>query len=263
MIGSVIGDIVGSVYEANGIKTKDFPLFSDWGRFTDDTVLSIAVADALVDSSEHLDRRQHYIDRYHDWFALYPDAGFGQTFFEWARLRDRYPYNSWGNGSAMRVGPIGWAFDTLEETLAEARLSATVTHNHPEGIRGAEAVAGAIFAARNGADCIAIRDLVEIRFGYDLGASLDEIRPRYRFDVSCQGSVPQSIICCLESDGFEDAIRNAVSLGGDSDTMACIAGSIAEAIYGVPDDLRERALTYLDSRLIGVIEEFEATYGPD
>ncbi|HEY3330574.1 MAG TPA: ADP-ribosylglycohydrolase family protein [Capsulimonadaceae bacterium] len=263
MIGSVIGDIAGSLYEGSSIKTKSFPFFNEFGRFTDDTVLSVAVAAALLESSEYIDRAQHYVSMFHDWFALYPDAGFGDTFFSWADMRDRQPYNSWGNGSAMRVGAIGWAFDTLDETLAEAHLSASVTHNHPEGIRGAQAVAAAIYAARNGADKGAIRTLVESRFSYDLSASVDEIRPTYGFDVSCQGSVPQSIICFLDSSSFEDAVRNAISLGGDSDTMACIAGSIAEAAYGVPSEFREKAMGYLDSRLGAEIEEFEATYGPD
>lgn len=249
MLGAIAGDIIGSVYEGSGSKTKDFRLFTDRCRFTDDTVLSVAVA-------EHLLRGTDYVDLFHDFFQNYPRAGFGGSFFEWAMKRNREPYNSWGNGSAMRVSPIGFAFDSLDQLLAEAKASAEVTHNHPEGIRGAQATAAAIFLARQSQDKLLIKQHIESFFGYDLGARLDDIRESYEFDVSCAGSVPQSIIAFLESNSYEDAIRNAISLGGDADTMACIAGGIAEAHYGVPERIRYISLQLLEERLRSVAQEF-------
>lgn len=249
MIGAIAGDIIGSVYEARPIKTKSFELFKPDCRFTDDSVLTIAVADSILNGTP-------YVDALHDYFHRYPYAGFGGTFYEWARMRSKSPYYSWGNGSAMRVSPVGYAFDDLDTVLAEAEKSAAVSHDHPEGIKGAQAVAGAVFLARTGNGKEKIRGFVAERFGYDLTLPLDRIRETYYFDVSCQGSVPQSLIAFLESDGYEDAVRNAVSLGGDADTMAAIAGGIAEAFYGVPDEIRDRALGYLDEKLIAVVDRF-------
>jgi ADP-ribosylglycohydrolase len=250
MLGAIAGDVIGSVHEEAGTKTKEFPLFVPDSTFTDDTVLTIAVADALL-------RPRDYVDALHDYFHAYPAAGYGGTFFRWCAHKSRAPYNSWGNGSAMRVSPVAYARDTLEEVLEEARRSAAVTHNHEHGIRGAQATAAAIFLARTGSSKEQIRRYTEETFGYFLDETLDDIRPTYHFDVSCQGSVPQSIIAFLESDSYEDAVRNAISLGGDADTMACIAGGIAEAFYGgVPEDIWGQTLGLLDQRLRGVVEEF-------
>jgi ADP-ribosylglycohydrolase len=254
MIGAIVGDIIGSVHEGIGTKHADFPLFHSECRFTDDTVLTVAVADKLL-------RGVSYVDLFHDYFHAWPQAGYGQSFIVWAGYRKREPYGSWGNGSAMRVSPIAYAFETLEEVLAEAARSAEVTHNHPEGIRGAEATAAAVFLARRGASKEEIRRQIEQRFGYDLSTPLAEIWHDYWFDVSCQGSVPQSIIAFLESRSYEDAVRKAISLGGDADTMACIAGSIAEAFYGgVPDEISQQALALLDSPLLEVVNAFRVRY---
>lgn len=254
MLGAIAGDVIGSVHEGSGTKTKDFPLFVENSRFTDDTVLTVAVAECLLHGGS-------YIDLYHDYFHAYPRAGYGGNFFRWAAYRCRDPYYSWGNGSAMRVSPIGFAFNTMEEVLAHALQSAQVTHNHPEGLRGAQATAAAIFLARTGRTKTDIKAHIEREFGYNLSDRLDDIREQYTFDVSCQGSVPQSIIAFLEANDFEDAIRNAISLGGDADTMACIAGGIAEAFFGgVPTEIASRTLTVLDERLRGVVSEFQGRF---
>ncbi len=255
MIGAICGDIIGSVHEGAGTKTKDFALFIPQCRFTDDTVLTVAVAARLLHGG-------NYIDLFHNYFHAYPWAGYGATFAEWARRRLREPYNSWGNGAAMRVSPIGIACNSFDEVLEEARRSAEVTHNHPEGIRGAQATAAAVFLARTGCSKETMRADLERAFGYSLSGRLDDIRQGYRFDISCQGSVPQSIIAFLESDSYEDAIRNAISLGGDADTMAAIAGGIAEAYYGgVPEHIRVRALAQLDPSLRAVVDEFTTRFG--
>lgn len=268
MLGAIIGDIVGSVYEWNNIKTKDFPLFRDDCFFTDDTVMTIAVAEALMDGGED----ENFIDSMKKWGRKYPDAGYGGRFGAWLFSDDRSPYNSWGNGSAMRVSPCGWAMNCgfcartgmwPSNGRDQAKRSAAVTHNHPEGIKGAMAVADSIFICRlyrgkyeadySGIilptidDCKRmIRNHVESEYGYDLSMRVDEIRPNYQFNESCQDTVPQAIIAFLESKDFEDAIRNAISLGGDSDTLAAITGSIAEAAYGIPKWIKEKAWTYLD-----------------
>lgn len=261
MLGAIAGDIIGSIYEADPIKTTDFPLFGDGCRVTDDTVLTLAVADALLDGAGSGDLTTLYIDSFHEWFADYPYAGFGQTFFQWAAGRMREPYGSFGNGSAMRVSPVAYAFDTLDDVVAEARRSAVVTHNHSEGIRGAQAVAAAIFLARTGKSKPDIREYIEQTFQYFLDYPLDQLRRHYTFDVSCQGSVPEALIAFLESSSYEDAVRNAVSLGGDSDTQACIAGGIAEAFYGgVPEPIAAQAMERLDSRMRNVVEVFYATF---
>jgi len=254
MLGAIAGDVIGSVHEGARTKTKDFPLFTADSRFTDDTVLTVAVADALL-------QRRDYRDVLHDYFDAYPSAGYGSYFLWWASTRQREPYNSWGNGSAMRVSPVAYVAATLEEVLAEAKRSAEVTHNHELGIRGAQATAAAVFLARTGSSKAQIRRYTEEQFGYFLDESVDELRPTYPFDASCQGSVPQSIIAFLESTGYEDAVRNAISLGGDADTMACIAGAIAEAFYGgVPTQIAEAVLARLDERLRNVVEEFQARF---
>ena len=255
MIGAIAGDIVGSVHEHAGTKSKVFPLFLPASQFTDDTVLTIAVAERVLRGGDLVD----YLHRY---FDAYPEAGYGATFFEWACDQSREPYNSWGNGSAMRVAPIGFAYDSLDEVIMYARQSAAVTHNHPEGIRGAQATAVAIYLARTGRSKSEIKSHLEREFGYQLSERLDDIRDTYGFDVSCQGSVPQSIIAFLESNDYEDAIRNAISLGGDADTMACIAGGIAEAFYGgVPAPIAAEALARLDAPLRAVVTEFTEKFG--
>lgn len=255
MLGAIAGDIIGSVYEHNNIKSVDFPLFSPGSIFTDDTVLTVAVADCILNGGTYQDKFQEY-------YALYPDAGYGASFHVWASAIKPMPYNSWGNGSAMRVSPVGYANDTLEEVLEEARDSAAVTHNHPEGIKGAQAVATSIFLARSGGNKADIRQYVTEKFGYDLSLPLDTIREYYTFDISCQGSVPQAISAFLESEDFEDAVRKAVSIGGDSDTIACIAGGIGQAYYkGVPDWISELVFAILDDRLGTITREFMERFG--
>lgn len=265
MLGAIIGDIVGSVYEWDNIRSKDFPFFEADCFFTDDTVMTIAVADALMRGGSEDD----FIDALKEYGRIHPDAGFGDHFRMWMMGADRTPYNSYGNGSAMRVSPCAeLAFKmyksdyqrVLQEARVLAQRSARVTHNHPEGIKGAEATAYAIALAylhdTNTAKERIRKEIPEL-FGYDLSKTLDEIRPNYFFDVSCQGTVPQAIIAFLESDSFEDAIRNAISLGGDSDTLAAITGSIAEASYGVPEWMEEKALTVLTDQLRGVVGEWK------
>lgn len=243
MLGGIAGDIIGSRFEHAQIKTKDFELFSRQSTFTDDTVHTVAVADSLLTKTPY----QVNFLRY---FNHYPNAGYGHRFRRWARSARPIPYGSFGNGSAMRVSPIAWFYDSLEKVLEEAMHSAEVTHNHPEGIKGAQAVAGAIYLARTGESKQLIRAFVEERFGYDLSPTVDEIRPDYSFKVVCQESVPQAIVAFLDAEDFEDAVRNAVSLGGDSDTLACIAGSIAEAYFGgVPESIKSGIFQRLDERL--------------
>ncbi len=246
MLGAIAGDIIGSVFERGHIKSKDFELFSAASQFTDDAVLSVAVADVLLKSEQPHDFAQS-IKRY---ARAYPNAGYGKTFNQWALSDTLEPYNSWGNGSAMRVSPVGFAYSDMDTVRKVARQSAAVTHNHPEGIKGAEATAAMVLLARECKNKDLIKASIEFTFGYDLSRTLDRIRPNYRFDVSCQGSVPEAMIAFLEATGFEDAIRNAVSLGGDTDTMACIAGAIAEAFYGgVPDAIAQQSLERLDDPL--------------
>jgi ADP-ribosylglycohydrolase len=255
MLGAIAGDVIGSVHERARTKNKDFPLLTPASRFTDDTVLTVAVADCLLHGRD-------YVDVLHDYYHAYPHAGYGSTFIMWAMERRREPYQSWGNGSAMRVSPVAYAAATLEEVLAEATRSAEVTHNHEHGIRGAQATAAAVYLARTGASKDDIRRYTKDQFGYFLDETLDQLRPTYHFDVSCQGSVPQSILAFLESTDFEDAIRNAISLGGDADTMACIAGAIAEPFYGgVPAHIAEPVLALLDERLRDVVRAFRKRFG--
>lgn len=256
MLGAIAGDVIGSVYEGwnTQIKTVSFPLFSSNSHFTDDTVLTIAVADAILQGGDYATFIQDYARRY-------PNAGYGGFFKRWMYDENKTAYNSFGNGSAMRVSPIGWAFVTEDEVLREAERSAAVTHNHPEGIKGAQAVALAVFLARRGQDKTTIQDEIIQRFNYDLTRTLAEIRPGYTFDVTCQGSVPESIIAFLDSESVEDAIRKAISLGGDSDTMACISGSIAEAYYrDVPDEILIAIERLLPRELLEVVNRFATRY---
>ncbi len=229
MLGAIAGDIIGSRFEHSPIKTTEFELFHPDCRFTDDSVLTLAVADHILLGSDLTDTLKEYFHRY-------PDAGYGEGFMHWASSPSREPYHSYGNGSAMRVSPVGFAFDSLATVLEKARTTAEVTHNHPEGIKGAQATAAAIFLGRTGNSKKEIKRFIETEFQYNLSLSLDSIRPQYTLDTTCQGSVPQAITAFLESENFEDAVRTAVSLGGDSDTQACIAGGIAQAFYGkLPD----------------------------
>ena len=250
LLGAIAGDIIGSIYEFRPFKKTDFPLFMYYSEFTDDTVMTVANADWLVTNDSLLGIMQDYGNRY-------PTAGYGGMFRSWLIEDDPKPYNSFGNGSAMRVSPVGWAFDTLEETLDAAKKSAEVTHNHPEGIKGAQATAACIFMARTGKSKQEIKEYIEKTFGYNLNRTCDEIRPTYDFDVTCQGSVPESIIAFLESTDFESAIRLAVSLGGDADTMGAITGGIAEAFYGgVPEHIRKEVLKRLPNEFIDVMSRF-------
>lgn len=252
MIGAIAGDIIGSSYEGHAWRGawQELPLFPPRSRFTDDTVMTIALAKAIMEYSIGGGNfGSIVIDKFHEYGHRYPRAGYGGQFRKWLQYRYRDPYNSFGNGSAMRVSPVGQAFATIEETEKMAAMSAAVTHNHPEGIKGAQAVAAAIFMARNGAPKKDIRNYVSSRFGYNLARTLAEIRPGYKFDVTCQGSVPEAIIAFLESDDYEQAVRKAIWLGGDADTQAAIAGSIAGAMYGVPEEIAKEALSRLDEGL--------------
>lgn len=250
MIGGMAGDIIGSIYEHDPIKSTDFPLFGFGCRFTDDTVLTAAVAESLLTNKD-------YARCFEDWYYRFPNAGYGSSFAQWASGHEHKPYFSYGNGSAMRVGPIGWAKMDLEETLVEAEKSAQATHNHPEGIKGAQAIAAAIFLARHKESKEAIEAFIHQRFGYWLQEPLFSVRTRYKFDVTCQGTVPHAIRAFLESTDFENAIRLAISLGGDSDTLACITGSIAEAYYGVPQEIEISARRRLPEEILTIIDAFK------
>jgi ADP-ribosylglycohydrolase len=251
MLGAIVGDIIGSVYEGRNVGTLYFdPLFHPHSRATDDTVLTVAVADSILSGADLVDKLKEY-------YRLYPRAGYGGNFARWAASFSRKPYYSYGNGSAMRVSPVGFAFSSLEEVLRRAKETAEVTHNHPEGIKGAQATAAAVFLARTGATKDEIGAYVAETFGYDLVRTLDMVRANYEFDVSCQGTVPEAILAFLESTDYEDAVRKAVSLGGDSDTLACITGGIAEAFYGgVPDDIQIQAASRLNDHLWSIVDEF-------
>lgn len=257
MLGAIAGDVIGSVFEWERIKTTDFPLFSPRSEFTDDTVLTIAAAYAILHGVD-------YATAFKDFGRRYPGKGYGNFFLFWLNSPDDHPYNSWGNGSAMRVSPVGFAFDTIKEVLSEAKKSAEVTHNHPEGIKGAQATALAIFLARTGGSKDDIREEISGRFAYDLDQRLDDIRPVYQFDESCQGTVPQAIIAFLESEDVEDAIRKAVSLGGDSDTLACITGGIAHAFYRhIPCEMVANVRDRLPEEFLQIVDEFMNRYMPE
>lgn len=256
MIGAIAGDVIGSVYEHAPIKSKSFPLFHPRARFTDDTVLTVAVAHAILEG-------ETYRSSIREIGRRYPDAGYGGSFIQWLLADNAPPYNSWGNGSAMRVSPIGFAYDDEQTVLREAEASAAITHDHPEGIKGAQATALAILLAQRKTPRGEIRNEITRRFGYDLNRSVDEIRPGYSFDISCQGTVPQAIIAFLDSTSWEDAVRNAISLGGDSDTLACITGGIAEAWYGeVPRRVQAQVLAALPNDLAGIVTRFRSRFLP-
>ncbi len=257
MLGAVIGDIAGSRFEFDNYRHTDFDIFSPDSDFTDDTICTVAIADWVLQGCN-----DHLASILQGWCRAYPcpKGAYGGRFSQWIEWKDPEPYNSWGNGSAMRVSAVGWAFATLEETLHFAEQSAAVTHNHPEGIKGAQAVAAAIFWARTGMGKAQIKENITRQFGYDLSQSCDQIRPHYHFNESCQKTVPQAVTAFLESDDFEHAIRLAVSLGGDSDTLAAITGSIAEAYYGIPASMREHALAILPRCIAETLLTFESKY---
>ena len=259
MYGAILGDMIGAPYEFDrGKKTKEFPLFSRGSEFTDDSVMTIAVAEALLDTKGQTDGavREALVKSMRKWGRKYPDAGYGGRFYGWLRARNPEPYGSYGNGSAMRVSAAGWLFDTLDETRHMARLTADVTHNHPEGIKGADATACAIFLARTGHGKDEIRNYITTEFGYDLSRTCDEIRPGYHHVESCQKTVPEAVTAFLEGTDFEDVIRTAVSLGGDCDTLTCIAGGIAEAFYGVPDQMKQECRKRLPKDMLEVLDRF-------
>ncbi len=252
MLGAIAGDIIGSVYEWNNTNDYNFPLFQNKSHFTDDTVLTVAVAEWILTGKNLSSLLKSYTNNY-------PRRGYGSNFLKWAQSESFKPYNSWGNGSAMRVSPIGFSCNSLEEVMEKAKQSAEVTHNHPEGIKGAQAVASAIFLAKTKKKKD-IQEYIESAFGYDLSEPLISIKEWYKFDVSCQGSVPQSIIAFLESESLEDSIRKAVSIGGDSDTIACITGGIAEAYFGIPQNLKKTVLERLDEPLKNIVKTFYNKY---
>ncbi len=250
MLGALAGDIIGSVYEWRNVKSTDFELFTPASTFTDDSVLTVAVADCILNEKDYATTLKAYGRRF-------PRAGYGGAFRIWLFFDCLLPYNSFVNGSAMRVSPVGFFFDTLEKVLEEARRSAEVTHNHPEGIKGAQVTAAAIFLARQGAGKEEIKQYITECFGYNLEQSLDEIRPHYSFDATCQGSVPQAVRAFLESSDYEDAVRKAISIGGDSDTIACIAGGIAQAFYKeIPSFIVKKTKERLAPELLEVVEQF-------
>lgn len=262
MIGSIIGDIVGSIYEFHNIKTKDFPLLTERTIWTDDSILTIATALWILEGASKSDSGLYYF-RY-GFNYPHPMGGYGGSFEDWLRRAedgDFSPYGSCGNGSAMRVGPVGWAFDTETEVLSAAKSSAESTHNHPEGIKGAQATALCVFFARKGKTKEKIREEIIQRFGYNLNFTCDNIRNLYQGGGTCQLSVPQAIVAFLDGEDFEDCIRNAISIGGDSDTIACITGSIAEAFFGVPESLYNEAFSRLNPHFQNVVSRFEEKYG--
>lgn len=265
MYGAMLGDMIGAPYEfISGMKTKDFPLFTETTDFTDDTVMTFAIfegilaagADIYENASEETIKKS-ITETCQKWGRAYPDAGYGGRFIQWLFMTSPEPYNSFGNGSAMRVSSVGWLYKTLEKTREVARWTAEITHNHPEGIKGAESVASAIWMAREGYTKKDIKNYIEKEFSYNLDQTYDQIRPKYSFDVTCQGSVPQSIIAFLEGKDFEDTIRNAVSLGGDSDTQGAIAGSIAEAYFGIPENLKQECRDYMTEEMVELMNKFD------
>jgi ADP-ribosylglycohydrolase len=249
MLGAIAGDIIGSVYEWNNIKTTEFPLFNDKGFFTDDSVLSIALADAITND-------RNYADVMREYGKKYPNAGYGGYFRQWLANPELGPYSSFGNGAGMRISSVGWAYNTLHDVLEKSEEYTSVTHNHEEGVKGGCAVAVSIYFARNGESKEFIKKYIEETFDYDLDRTCDDIRPDYKFNETCQKTIPEAIICFLESTDFESAVRLAISLGGDSDTLAAITGSIAEAFYGMPLDIAEKVLTYLDDDMKKTIGDF-------
>lgn len=268
MLGAVIGDIIGSVYEWHNMKSLEFELFSRESRFTDDTVMTVAVTDALLNNEETKNpfidayrRKRQYAYKFKEYGRKYPDAGYGNMFKEWLQKNELVSQKSYGNGSAMRVSPIGYAFDKLEDAVKEAKFSTSFTHNHKDAIKGAQSVVSAVYLSRHGERKEKIKAYIEKKFGYDLNLRIDDIRPTYKFDSSCRGSVPQAIIAFLESENYEDAIRKAISIGGDSDTIACITGGIARAFYGkIPKYIIDNTNMRLDMGLKRIINLFNLKY---
>ena len=265
MYGAILGDIIGQPYEFDiEIKSKKFPLFRKSSHFTDDTVMTIAVCEGILNaglSAGEEEMKASIVKSMEIWGKKYPFAGYGGMFGRWIMQENKEPYKSYGNGSAMRVSSVGWLFDTLERTREVARWSSEVTHNHIEGIKGAESTASVIFLARTGKSKEEIKAFIQKEFGYDLSRTCDQIRPLYLFDSSCQGTCPEAITCFIEGTDFEDVIRNAVSLGGDSDTLAAIAGSMAEAFFEIPEGLKKEALKRTKKDMHEVIERFEKVLG--
>lgn len=257
IIGTICGDIIGSSREFRPQKTKDFSLYDGYSTFTDDTVMTLAIASWLIKDKSS---KEVLISEIRKFGLKYPNAGYGGMFMNWLNQDNPEPYGSWANGSAMRVSPVSWVADSLEESQKLAKMSAIVTHNHPEGIKGALATNDAIYLARNSFTKEKIKKHIEDNYRYDLNRKLDDIRPDYKFDVSCKGSVPESIICFLEAEDYEDTIRNAVSLGGDADTQAAIAGGIASAYWDVPSKIAARGIKRLDYNLLEVFLEFREKY---
>lgn len=261
MLGAIIGDIVGSRYEWNNIKTKDFAFFSSECHMTDDSIMTLAIAQALLACEGDVVRAgDAAVQSMRKLGRAYPTCGFGHAFRKWLYFPRPKPYHSYGNGAAMRVSPCAYVATSIEEAIALSRAVTEVTHNHPEGLKGAEAVTVAIYLARTGCSKADIREYIHRNY-YSMRFSIEGIRLIYEFDASCQGSVPQAIKAFVESDSFEDAIRNAISIGGDSDTIAAIAGSIAEAYYGIPRHMRQDALTFMDDQTRSILDHFEQKYG--
>lgn len=254
MFGAIAGDIIGSIYEFDDEKPEyNFPLFTENSYFTDDTILTVALADSILNN-------ENYKIKLYEYYHRFPKGGYGGFFHRWAKVKNAPPYNSYGNGSAMRVSPVAWAYDNLETVLAKAKESAEVTHNHPEGIKGAQATASSIYLARTGSSKSEIKTYVEKNFGYFVDFDLEDLRRNYTFDETCQKTVPQAIYTFLISDNFEDSIRKAIYIGGDSDTLACINGSIAEAFYGIPDFIIKEVVERLDEDLLLVVENFREKF---
>lgn len=258
MIGAILGDIIGSPYEFGPkCKQKEFPLFINKSKFTDDSVMTIAIADALLQvKNKNIEINTALIRSMQKWGHKYPYAGYGRMFRMWLKSEYPQPYYSFGNGSAMRVSPVGWLYDSFEDTWKIAKITAEITHNHPEGIKGAECIACIIWLARNKKTKEEIHTFVESTFGYDLSRTCDQIRPTYQFNETCQGTVPEAITAFLEGNSFEDVIRTAVSLGGDCDTLTCIAGSMAEAYYGIPDELQKECIRRVPKDMQIIINQF-------
>ena len=254
MLGALVGDIIGSVYEFQNTKSTDFELFTPWSKFTDDSVMTLAVAKWLMEDEVH--STAHLIRCIQELGDRYPNAGYGGNFGWWLRQSNPAPYNSWGNGSGMRVSPVGLYAKTLDEALALSALTASVSHNHAEGVKGAQAVAACVFLCKEGKSKEEIKEYVEKTFGYDLHRTIAEIRPKYNFDVSCQGSVPEAIIAFLEGNDFEEVIRLAISLGGDSDTIGCMAGAIAACMYPIPDKIADKCDSILTNDLREIKDRF-------
>ena len=261
MMGAIIGDISGSRYEWANIRSKQFQFFKRQCRPTDDSIMTLAIAKALLEADGNLAVLPDCaVSAMQELGRKYPNAGYGGRFYDWLYTSNPQPYNSWGNGAGMRVSPCAWAAKSLDEALAMSDAVTAVTHNHPEGMKGARAITAATFLARKGKTIDEIRNHITENY-YLIDFSLDDIRPTYRFDVSCQGSVPQAIEAFLESSGFEDAVRGAISIGGDSDTIAAMTGAIAEAYWGVPADIRKQAMAFMDQAMINIISMFEEKYG--